>query len=58
MRFEGWHAKNMALKGGASQNSVACKKVVNQKNSFKFCNGGIRNYANVCHQIWSLTFRN
>ena len=26
MRFEGWHVKNMALKGGASQNSGACKK--------------------------------
>ena len=26
MRIEGWHVKNMALKGGASQNSRVCKK--------------------------------
>lgn len=41
MRFEGWHVKNMALKGGASQNCGACKKWGQPKNSFKFCRDGI-----------------
>lgn len=30
VRYEGWHAKNMALKGRASQNCMACKNGVNQ----------------------------
>ena len=47
MRFEGWHVKNMALKGGASQNSRACKKGGQPKNSFQFRRDGICNYANI-----------
>ena len=47
MRFEGWHVKNMALKGGASQNGRACKQGGQPKNSFKFYSDGICNYANI-----------
>ena len=60
MRFEGWHVKNMALKGGASQNSRACKKGGQPKNSFKFCRDGICNYENILPdcQIWSKQISN
>ena len=47
MRFEGWHVKNMALKGGASQNVSACKQGSQPKISFKSCSDGICNYANI-----------
>ena len=36
MRLEGWHVKNMALKGGASQNGRACKQGGQPKNSLSF----------------------
>ena len=60
MRLEGWHVKNMALKGGASQNGRACKQGGQPKNSFKFYSDGICNYAIIlpyCLEPWSLTFR-
>ena len=40
-------SKNMALKGGASQNRRACKNGGQPKNSCKFCSDGICNYANI-----------